>query len=44
MPLIIDKEKCTGCSVCLERCPFNALTIVDNIAQVDEVTCTLCGA
>ncbi len=44
MPLIIDSEKCTGCGVCLERCPFNALTIVDNIARVDEVACTLCGA
>ncbi|MCX7003007.1 MAG: electron transfer flavoprotein subunit alpha [bacterium] len=44
MPLIIDQEKCTGCAVCLERCPFNALTIVDNLAKVDDVTCTLCGA
>lgn len=42
--LIIDKQKCTGCSVCVERCPFNALTIVENIAQVDEAVCTLCGA
>ena len=30
--------------MCVERCPFNALTIVDNMAQVDEAVCTLCGA
>jgi len=44
MPLIIDTERCTGCGVCLERCPFNSLTIVDNVVEVDEATCTLCGA
>jgi electron transfer flavoprotein alpha subunit len=44
MPLIIDNERCTGCGVCLERCPFNSLTIVDNVVVVDEATCTLCGA
>lgn len=42
--LIIDKQRCTGCGVCIERCPFKALTIVDNVAQVDEAVCTLCGA
>jgi electron transfer flavoprotein alpha subunit len=44
MALIIDPGKCTGCGACIERCPFNALTLVDNVAQVDEVVCTLCGA
>ena len=29
MALIIDIEKCTGCSLCVKACPFAALTIVD---------------
>ena len=41
--LIIDKDKCTGCGICLDCCPFKALSLVDNIAVVEETTCTLCG-
>ena len=42
--LTIDKDKCTGCGICVDACPFNALAVVDGIAKVDEATCTLCGA
>lgn len=44
MGLIIHRDKCTGCGVCIERCPFNALTVVERLALVDDVACTLCGA
>ena len=43
MPVIIDKEKCTGCGLCVKACPFKALLIVDKLAQVDEAACTMCG-
>lgn len=54
-PLIIHEDKCTGCSVCVKGCPFNALSIAPregrnlpeskfkNIAVVNEA-CTACGA
>lgn len=44
MALIIHKDKCVGCGVCVESCPFNALTIVERLAIVDGSACTMCGA
>ena len=41
--LRILKDECTGCGLCVDVCPFNALELVDGIAEVDE-KCTLCGA
>jgi len=44
MPLLeINKEECTGCGACVSVCPFGALSLVDNIATVDD-KCTACGA
>ncbi len=42
MALIIDKTACTGCGSCLDACPFGALELVDDKAQVND-NCTLCG-
>jgi electron transfer flavoprotein alpha subunit/NAD-dependent dihydropyrimidine dehydrogenase PreA subunit len=41
--LIIDTEKCTGCKICEKMCPFGAIVILDEVAQVQD-NCTLCGA
>lgn len=43
----IDKEKCIGCGVCVERCPLDALRIgPDGKAIIaypeDCMTCFLC--
>ncbi|MFW5790125.1 MAG: FAD-binding protein [Bacillota bacterium] len=41
--LKITVENCVGCEVCIDKCPYNALYMRDNIAVVDEDKCTLCG-
>lgn len=40
----VDKEKCTGCGLCIDVCPVEAIELDDDIAKVDEDTCTDCGA
>ena len=39
----IDKEKCTGCESCIEECPSEAITMVDDKAEVNVETCIDCG-
>lgn len=44
MPLLeINKEECIGCGACVSACPFGALSLVDNLAVVND-QCTACGA
>ena len=33
---IIDEKLCTGCGICQNRCPFNAITIVNLPEQLDK--------
>jgi len=39
----VIKEKCTGCGVCIQACPFAAISIVNGLAEISE-SCQLCGA
>ena len=41
-PLNIE-EACTGCGICVSTCPFGAITIVGNKAQIGDA-CRVCGA
>lgn len=41
--LKIDIDRCTGCKICEKICPFGAITVIDDLAQVQD-NCTLCGA
>ena len=41
--LKIYADKCTGCKICIDKCPFDALCMEEGVAVVDQETCTLCG-
>ncbi|MCR4963132.1 MAG: electron transfer flavoprotein subunit alpha [Firmicutes bacterium] len=41
--LVIDKQKCIGCGLCVAACPASALTLADDVAQVEQAACVLCG-
>ena len=43
MAAVVDKVKCTGCSVCVDECPVEAITIVSDVATIDVDKCTECG-
>ena len=43
MAVKIDKEKCTGCSACVDVCPVNAIKIKKDKAIVGD-ECVECGA
>lgn len=45
-----DDDKCTGCGICVKKCPVNAISIVKEgvegckpVAKVDESRCIGCG-
>ena len=44
MAIKIVKNNCTGCGLCIDACPYDAITLIDSIASVDLDKCTLCGA
>jgi len=50
VPVEIDEDRCTGCSLCVADCPYRALTLVDrpggahpHLAVVDPALCVGCG-
>lgn len=44
IPIIVLKDKCVGCCLCVKACPFDAVTMVEKLAVIDLEKCTLCGA
>ena len=43
MAIFVLKDKCTGCGLCVDSCPFDAIDMVDGKAIINE-KCTMCGA
>ncbi|NPV52736.1 MAG: 4Fe-4S binding protein [Firmicutes bacterium] len=42
MAAVVDQKNCTGCGLCAEVCPVDAI-IVEDVAEVDADKCTECG-
>ena len=42
MAVKIDKEKCTGCGLCVDTCPCEAIEVKDGVAVINEDECTEC--
>lgn len=40
----VDLEKCSRCMQCISICPYQAISIEDNIISVNDVYCRGCGA
>jgi Pyruvate/2-oxoacid:ferredoxin oxidoreductase delta subunit len=41
--VVVEKEACSGCGACIERCQFNALSTAGAAVVVDYNTCMGCG-
>ncbi|HRV42809.1 MAG TPA: 4Fe-4S binding protein, partial [Syntrophales bacterium] len=41
----VDKERCSGCGLCEQNCPFGAIAVnvVEGVAEVNAVLCKGCG-
>jgi heterodisulfide reductase subunit A-like polyferredoxin len=43
MAAMVDKEKCNACESCIEECPSEAISMVDEKAEINVETCVDCG-
>lgn len=41
---VVEKEKCTGCTICDRVCPTLAIKTTDRVAAVDAARCSGCPA
>lgn len=48
--IVIDKEKCKGCYICIQHCPVGTISISKTtntkgyqVIEVDEEECIFCG-
>lgn len=41
--VLLDRDKCTGCTTCLQHCPTEAIRIKDGHAVINDARCIDCG-
>ncbi|HHV26915.1 MAG TPA: glycyl-radical enzyme activating protein [Tissierellia bacterium] len=41
--IMFFEQKCTGCGICVKRCPEEAITMKEMKPTIDETKCILCG-
>ncbi|MCD4828912.1 MAG: 4Fe-4S binding protein [Candidatus Cloacimonetes bacterium] len=39
----IDQSACTGCGLCVEACPHNAIYVNNGVAVILQARCKQCG-
>ena len=39
----IKEEDCIGCGICVNECPANAISLIDEIAEINMDECIRCG-
>jgi len=39
----INTEMCTGCGVCVDECPVEAISLTDQKAGINDTECIRCG-
>ncbi len=39
----LDENKCKGCGACVEKCPIEAITLIDGKSRTDNNKCLGCG-
>ena len=42
MAIVVNKDKCKGCTLCMKNCPFEAITMENKVAVIGSA-CTGCG-
>ncbi len=40
---VVDSAKCTGCGDCVEVCPPQCISLVEEVATIAERFCEECG-
>jgi electron transport complex protein RnfB len=40
---VVDAEACIGCGDCIDLCQFGALSLAEDVCQVDDARCIGCG-
>jgi len=36
---VVDENTCTGCGICVDACPHQAIEMVDGLAKVNPAKC-----
>jgi Dissimilatory sulfite reductase (desulfoviridin), alpha and beta subunits len=45
MTAVVDKNECTGCGLCVDECPAEAISLdADGLSEIDADACVDCGA